>query len=342
MDWRQHGPGGGRARRRASRHAAWLVGLVLLLTPSVARAGVNFTIQNSSGIGQAGTLANAQIPQFFGDTGWYDFKADGYGHLTVNGLTAGQQIYFTRDETPGCTAPEGGFPGQAYTVPTPVPAAATITLPASNGPPSDPGVSNSERGLVGLINQARSQNGAPQVQISSVLSQVTDRYGNYLAETGQLSHCAIGSPLSRMIDGGYPIVHYAYYGEVAAIASSAYGAFNLLMSDSPHRSILLDSKSSVVGVGRVGSDFVLDFVSACTTACERAGLTGDYGDPALADGDPNDGKTGDDGSGPGAECAALNGAQFKKCVAKAIKKCKKLHGKKRKRCMKRVRKNASR
>lgn len=343
-------------RRRIGRLGAGKIMVAALLStiglavPAVAQADtINFTFENPDGVGQGGT--NVQnYPAAF------EWWADAYGQKAISGVAPGDQLHITRDKNTSCPAPEGAA-GVVYTVPNPVPSSATITLPSSSFASSDPAVSNPERGEVGLINQERAAANATDgltaaepgyrwpLQISTVLSDAADRYSNYLEATGgvsnddPLAHCHAGSPASRIIDRGYPYSHSGY-GEIISGCGSAYGAFNCWKESIPHHANMLNPSWRVIGVGRVAGTWTADFQPACTIACERAGLTGDYGDPALADGDPNDGKTNDDDpSGPGAKCAALAGAKRKACIAKAIRKCKRKHAKKRKRCIKRVKAN---
>jgi uncharacterized protein YkwD len=305
--------------------------LLLGLPVAAEAATINFSFQNPGGVAQAATRV----------LNWgagYEWWADAYGHATVSGLSSGDELHITRDASGparGCSPPEAH--GVIYTVPSPAPANVTITLPASNGPANDPARSSTERGFVGLVNQARTQNGVPPLEIASVLSEAADRYSNYSYSVGvsgpALGHCASGSPQSRIIDVGYPTNRYPSWGEVGPFnAGTAHAAFDGFMASQPHQATLMNPSYRVIGIGRVGGIWTADLVSACNWAsgCERAGLTGDYGDPSLADGEPET-------DGPGSRCVGLSGKQLKKCKAKAIKKCKRKPKKRaRKRCLREV------
>jgi uncharacterized protein YkwD len=305
--------------------------VVTLALPVVATANSTLVVENPSGVRQAATQIHYQE-----ESTWLSYPATSvYGQTTAS-FAAGQLLYVTRDDTSTCPAPEGA--GQLFTVPSPVPAQMTVTLPSSSGPPTEPGLSASERGFVGLVNQARAQAGATPLEISRTASAAADGYSS----TAPVNHCGLGSPLSRLIDAGYPVspTNRNQQEVIATMAASAHSAFNELMASLPHRTTLLDPTLHVIGVGRVGGAWTANLLPACSEGCERAQLTGDFGDPALADEDPSDGQPSDQPSGPGSRCAGLSGAKLKRCLAKAIKKCKRKHGKKRKRCIKRIRQKA--
>jgi uncharacterized protein YkwD len=265
---------------RFSRPAlGYLVALLLFASPAVASAdSTTVTVVNSVGVPQADTQLRVNSG-FAGAT-------DGGGSKTLTNLGPGEVIQATRgyngNPSDPCNAPEQE--GVKATVSNPVPAAITITVPSLTLTPFEPGLSNRERGVVGLINNLRREHGLQPLIISTVLNQAADGYvGRVLTPTTNLAvaHCSLSSPFVRDIDVGYP--SKGYEGENIVWAASATEAFNWWLNDPPHLANMLNSHYDAIGIANEGDTWVTDFSNTAAGFVARAGWTGDYGDASLAD-----------------------------------------------------------
>lgn len=112
------------SRRARSSLVALLSAVALLAIPGQAlAASITFQVSDSQGRALAGVWARgAELSP--------PKSSSASGAIQAN-LSAGTKVYFSRASAPGASkcAPEG-YPGKAYTVPDPVPASATIVLPA--------------------------------------------------------------------------------------------------------------------------------------------------------------------------------------------------------------------
>jgi uncharacterized protein YkwD len=248
--------------------------------PATASAAtINFSVVNGKGIPQAQVSVEAPSRHLLSNAN---------GEVSVSNLQPGEVVYFSRQfqasSDPCFSAPEG-MPGIAYTVPNPVPAAASIVLPALNFQSYEPSLSARERGLVGLINDERRAHGLAPLVISSVLEEATDGYLAYAPSAPGASltamHCSLYGVRTRVLDVGYPLANSA--GETIVWAASATQAFEWWIQSTPHREIILDPNVNAIGLSSKGSTFLADFATTDPGFVSRAGWTGDYGDASLAD-----------------------------------------------------------
>jgi uncharacterized protein YkwD len=303
------------------------VALALTSLPIAARgATISFTVQNGRGVPQAVT-AIAPCSDCQGGVG--SPHTNGWGQATLN-VSAGQTLFVQRGFSPsflGCPAPEGS--GQPYRVPDPVPAAATITLPNSNGDTFDPASSNNERWLVGKVNQARAAEGLAPYFISLTLNEAADRYANYLLQTDQFNHCAIGNASVRAIDAGWPIRCSGTACGAAENIARGYAnpadTFEGWMNSPGHRANFLRANFATIGIAEVGEIWVADIGPSCpqsAEASERCRMTSDIGAPNLP-------------------VAGAN--QVDQSLGKALRKCRQKKSRKaRKRCRHKVKKRTRR
>jgi uncharacterized protein YkwD len=263
--------------------ARWFPGLALaflaLLPTTATAATIDFHVVNGKGIAQAQVSVESSGRHLYGN---------GAGEVSVGDLQPGDTVYFSRQlqesSDPCVTAPEGK-PGIAYTVPNPAPSSATVTLPAPAFQPYEPGLSDRERGLVGLINDERRAHGLAPLVISTVLDEATDGYLAYAPTAPGASsaamHCSLYGVRLREIDAGYPVGNQL--GENIVWAATATDAFNWWMQSPVHRENILNPNWTAIGIASKGSTFLTDFATTDLAFTERAGLTGDYGDASLAD-----------------------------------------------------------
>ena len=256
-----------------ARPTAALVGVLALALPAAASADpVTFQVVNSKGVPQASTYVDGGA------------RTDGNGQITVD-AAAGQVLHFTRSTTAGeCGAPEGTT-GVGYTVPTPVPSSATVTLPALEYPNNAPALDTTERKLLGLINDQRRKEGLTAVSSSSPLNSAADGFSSYLSNaSADLNHCAGGSNwIVRAIDAGWPSA-FGASENLGVGYSSAQAAFDGWMNSAPHRAAMLKPGLVAFGLAHNGAYWALEMFSQCPAeATARCGLTGDYGDSALDD-----------------------------------------------------------
>ena len=237
---------------------------------------ITFQVVNSRGVPQASVYESSS-----------GRSTDPNGNLTID-ASAGQALSFQREHPQGylgegCTR----TPPVSYTVPSPAPSSATITLPAFNYPGAEPQLSISERKLIGLINDERRKRGVPPAQVSTVLSSAADSYSNHLGVKAlvEADHCRGSTSEARQQDVGWPApapVENLGHGSISAATM-----FKNWMDDPGHRETMIDPRTMTFGVGRAPSNstWVLDMAPACPTeATARCGLTNDFGDSSLDDG----------------------------------------------------------
>lgn len=113
--------------------------------------------------------------------------------------------------------------------------------------------------FVNALNPHRSQLSMPVLTLDKVLMKTAQDWANHLNATGVLTHGDFALRLNEV----YP---YRASGEcIAEGATSGESAVNLLLADPPHRTIMLDKRYHVCGVGcsdsPIGGYFwVIDFV----------------------------------------------------------------------------------
>ncbi len=171
------------------------------------------------------------------------------------------------------------------------PALASAALPDDpNYAPYQPALDNDERGMLGLINDARAASGLSPLVASAILNTAADSYVSFLVTTGQNSHDAFGTPADRLADAGWPMAEGARYGgEVRNYGYSTQETFEFWMASATHRSILLTADASInsIGLGKRDDKWIIDLGACPAAALAKCGLTGDVGDSnLLATGDP--------------------------------------------------------
>lgn len=182
------------------------------------------------------------------------------------------------------------------------PGSVQLVLPALDHPsylPFQPEISPAERVFVGLVNDERRRLCVAPVQISSVLSEVADRYANYLSnERGQGSpHYWYWDSDLRAKDGGWPGAATEALSWGNSDPESAYGG---LFQSPPHYKILFGSEEEIsdcnqwprfIGASRasgVYGPYWVVMLGGCgdpedgvfSPAC---GATGDFGDSSALD-----------------------------------------------------------
>jgi uncharacterized protein YkwD len=265
-------------RRPRSTHsvlsaaAAPVFAAALLLTPPAAANAAATTLQvvNAAGTPQTAYLYNPD--------GSLRARTDGYGRAALE-LAPGQTVYVRRSTVADpCYAPEGaGVPYAAGSAGT-----GTIALPVFNTQATEPGSTNEERGLVGLINRERQKRGLSPVQLSAALNRAADALVTAAVRSGQAvdDSCSVASAGARAADAGWPEPVVA--GQVGWGTEFARTAFVHLM-ETPEA--LLSPDYIAVGVAWVDQDYalLLGRASACAPAtAARCELIGDYGDPNAA------------------------------------------------------------
>ena len=159
------------------------------------------------------------------------------------------------------TVPAGGFTGQ-------------VTLPSFDLPPSAPGLSDIERGLLGKINDERAKLGVARLLTAPSLNAAADGYacwsGKHNPNLNGNAHTLVGTPYDRGLDYGWSVA--SYVGE-NLYSGPAFGSFEAWMGSPRHKSGMLDPSDSWIGVG-----------TACGhTAIEMASNVDSQGDPITVD-----------------------------------------------------------
>ncbi len=117
---------------------------------------------------------------------------------------------------------------------------------------------SAEQELIRLINEFRAANGRQPLKPSPNLSRAAAWMSEDMVANGYFSHTdSLGrSPFQRVRDCGYAS---SGAGENLAMAGSASTAFNLWLNSSGHRANMLNSMWVVIGVGRAGPYWTVDF-----------------------------------------------------------------------------------
>lgn len=264
-------------------------GLVLALVLAVLMAAtahaLTVSVVNDRGVPQSGTRVALGSGYYLGTT-----DGNGQAQISSSFAVAGETIYATRQSSSGAcgSAPEGS-PGSAATIPTPMPATMTITVPSTGLNPYQPQLSDGERGLVGLINQQRTSEGKGQLLIAQTLTAASDSYvavlpENYSGITSEQAHCSHFGPLVRVLDAGFPLNAGAATGENIAWTNSARATFAGWLNSPDHRAAMLNANANVIGVANAGNKWIINLghITPGEAGYARAGVTADAGDPALA------------------------------------------------------------
>jgi uncharacterized protein YkwD len=199
-------------------------------------------------------------------------------------LSSGDTLTATRQtSSPPCGAPENEGLANSVIVPSPVPATLTITLPSVPYRPSSPGLSHAESGFLGQINLDRAALGRAPLVAYRILNEAADNYARHsdeLLTAGQVpanGHCALFSPLVRMLDRGWPLSGKS--SETYARSDSASGirtAYSIWKSSTAgHWQALMSSDFGSVGIGRVGRVTIAKLSAPCALVqCGPAEGTG--------------------------------------------------------------------
>jgi uncharacterized protein YkwD len=195
----------------------------------------------------------------------------------------GDTVTITRSEQDGpCGAPEGPV-GPSYAVPDPEPDYVEVVLPALPTTATDPALSAQERGLLGRLNEQRTANGAPPLVGSDALAEAADGYAGALGgdPAATSDHCVLSGPEVRAIDRGWP---FDDVQETLAGARNPTAALADWLAQPTDRAALLEPRFGAIGVARVGDLWVVVVSRPCgRLLAARCRMTGDTGDPALAD-----------------------------------------------------------
>jgi uncharacterized protein YkwD len=101
--------------------------------------------------------------------------------------------------------------------------------------------------VVEIINDGRSWRGIPAVDLDSALTSVAQKWADHLHSEGRLDHGNSGGRISDVYPG-------CPNGECLAEGpAGGMAAVGLLMSDPPHRAILLSASYTRVGIGTAPS-----------------------------------------------------------------------------------------
>lgn len=266
--------------------------LLLLLTATSAEA-TTIRVVNDVGVPQAGVrIADAVDPGASSSGYWAYTDATGQASWT-GALDPGDTVYATRDANGvgACAAPEGAA-GQPFKVRSIDPAEITITLPAVSQPAFRP-LSDDERGVIGYINQKRAQLGYRSLYVSRTLSgeaqsyagQMPDWFGGAFAADVA---CQQSGPLTRAIDGGWPLTEFAGPGALAWNFgwnwSYDWSAANVAKSQAADPgSPLLAANSNAVGIGHSANKWYFEVgdIQPTDLGYRRAQIISDAGDAAL-------------------------------------------------------------
>jgi uncharacterized protein YkwD len=118
-------------------------------------------------------------------------------------------------------------------------------------------------GAIDAVNAARAANGLGPVALNGALSGAAQSYAQYLTETDQFTHDALGGLLARVRAAGYA---GGYAGEAMWEGWGVYSAgevVNDLLNSPPHRAILLSAVYTEIGAGC----YVIDNNGAPNTRC---------------------------------------------------------------------------
>jgi uncharacterized protein YkwD len=199
------------------------------------------------------------------------------------GSEPGDTVTITRSDQSGpCGAPEGPV-GPSYAVPDPEPDFVEVVVPALPTTATDPALSAQERDLLGRLNEQRAASGAPQLVGSEALAEAADGYAGALGgdPTATSDHCALWGPEVRAIDRGWP---FDDVQETLGGAGSPTAALADWLAEPSDRAALLEPRFGAIGVARVGDLWVAVVSRPCGRLLgARCRMTGDTGDPALAD-----------------------------------------------------------
>jgi uncharacterized protein YkwD len=222
--------------------------------------------------------------------------ADPYRVEIINyGISAGTSLLLTRN-----TYIEGQdwsdttlFPekrGVSYRAPS-AGSSATVTVPSFGFPQNTPQLTDRERGALGLLNDARRDQGLNPLPAQPDLNAAADGYACWLstseAHGSSVSnlHTKKGQPSRRADD-------YGWQGGVnETIAWGQYSpesGFQTLIDSSYHAEILFDPTAEFLGLG-FGCNHLIITVSSITPLIDPVGGFGsDLGDPSLARWDDDD------------------------------------------------------
>lgn len=104
--------------------------------------------------------------------------------------------------------------------------------------------------MVNLVNQARTENGLPALQVDTQLVQLARMKSQDMITNNYFSHTSptYGTPFQMLTNYG---VSYRTAGENIAGNSSVTAAFTSLMNSPGHRANILSSSYTSVGIGVV-------------------------------------------------------------------------------------------
>ena len=131
----------------------------------------------------------------------------------------------------------------------------TATAPGSQTNPNSTSLSAEEQQMLTLVNQARSQNGAPALQVDMELANVARLKSQDMITNNYFSHNSptYGSPFDMMKNFG---ISYVKAGENIAGNQSVQAAHNALMNSPGHRKNILDPDFTHIGIGiKKGSSY---------------------------------------------------------------------------------------
>ena len=181
------------------------------------------------------------------------------------------------------TVPAGGFTGQ-------------ITLPSFDLPPSAPGLSDIERGLLGKINDERAKLGIARLLAAPSLNAAADGYACWSGKHNPTFsnadvHNLLGNPMTRAVDYGWPVA-----GDVgeSLYRGGAFISFEGWMTSPAHKAGMLNPDVVYAGLGSACGHTALELASSqdsqgnSITLSPYGGISTDVGDSSLyrSGGDP--------------------------------------------------------
>ncbi|MGE4427469.1 MAG: CAP domain-containing protein [Solirubrobacteraceae bacterium] len=178
--------------------------------------------------------------------------------------------------------------------------AGTIALAATTPAMAGSSVQSATEGrFVELLNAERANRGLKALRPAAVLTAIADDYAAGNAKRGDISHEHDAGYITRARAAGCS--KYSWDGPVLAMNSAgmtASGALRQWLGSPGHRQVILDAKSTRIGVGIKGSQAVA-FVLDCPASLAAAATADDGGAGGSGSGGDGGNGAGTGGAGTG-------------------------------------------